>query len=295
MPTALFRLTFAACCLLLATPVLAITVTKVDVRVSGQGDDALADNVRSALALNEEVGKVLSARRLNYLLREAEAETRQALEPFGYYSPTITIQRSDRSMAEDVDDRDRDADKRDADAGGVALEAGAENDNVERDRRDRTLTVSIRVEPGTPVRIRDFVLSMDGAAERDASVQSALSAFVPRKGDVLDHTRYDASKADINRALAAHGYFDAKLPAHRVEVTRADFAADIDLRWTSGARFKLGEARFRRFDRVETHVKGTTDVVHFVAGVVKFGLKRCLATLQHFEFGDSLCGFREGV
>ncbi|MGV8922953.1 MAG: autotransporter assembly complex protein TamA [Thermomonas sp.] len=244
MPPFLLRLTIAACFVFAAMPAFAITVTKVQVKVIGpDNDDVLADNVRSALALNEEVGKDISARRLNYLLREAEAETREALEPFGYYSPTITIQRSDRSAAQDADDRDVDPDNGGSDADSDSPEAGAGN-GEKRARRDRTLTVSIHVDPGTPVRIRGFTLDMEGEAERDASVQSALSAFVPRKGDVLDHALYDNSKSKINRALGAHGYFDADLPAHRVEVTRADSAADIDLRWTSGKRFALGEATF---------------------------------------------------
>ncbi len=122
-------------------------------------------------------------------------------------------------------------------------EAGAGNGEKQA-RREHTLTVSIQVDPGKPVRIRDFNLGMTGEAERDTSVQSALSAFVPRKDDVLDHTLYESSKGKVNRALGAHGYFDADLPAHRVEVTRADLAADIDLRWTSGKRFALGEATF---------------------------------------------------
>lgn len=224
-------------------PAFAITVTKVEVKVSGSDNDALADNVRTALALNEEVGKDISARRLNYLLREAEAETREALEPFGYYSPTITIQRSDRSTAQDADGRDVDPDNGDADAETAAAESGASN-GERRARDERTLTVTIQVDPGAPARIRGFTLGMDGEAERDASVQAALSAFVPRNGDVLDHALYETSKSRINRALGAHGYFDADLPAHRVEVTRADAAADIDLRWSSGKRFSLGEATF---------------------------------------------------
>lgn len=224
-------------------PTFAITVTKVQVNVTGPDSEALEDNVRSALALNEEAGKNITARRLNYLLREAEAETREALEPFGYYSPTITIQRSDRSAAQDADDRDADPDNGDSNAGNDSPDAG---NGGQRARRERTLTVSIHVDPGTPVRIRDFSLGMTGEAERDASVQSALSAFVPRTGDVLDHTLYDTSKGNINRTLGAHGYFDADLPTHRVEVTRADFAADIDLQWASGKRFALGEATFNQ-------------------------------------------------
>ena len=258
MPPLIIRLTLATCCLLATVPALAITVTKVEVKVTGSDNDALADNVRSALALNEEVGKDISARRLNYLLREAEAEAREALEPFGYYSPTITIQRSDRSAPQDADNREADPDNGDSAVGESAdtdpdtgagatdgSEISAESAELRRQaRRERTLTVSINVAPGEPVHIRDFAVSMTGEAEQDASVQTALSAFLPRKGDVLDHTLYDASKSTVNRALGAHGYFDADLPAHRVEVTRADFSADIDLRWTSGQRFALGDATF---------------------------------------------------
>ena len=254
MPPALLRLTFAACCLLTAMPALAITVTRVEVKVTGPDKDALADNVRTALALNDAVGKDVSARRLNYLLREAEAETRDALEPFGYYSPTITIQRSDRAAAEDAESRDIDPDSEsesgiDEDGAtpndGTAVSA-ADKKAARKARRERTLTVTINIEPGKPVRIRDLTLGMAGEADRDASVQSALSAFVPRKGAVLDHTLYETSKAKVNRALADHGYFDADFAAHRVEVTRADFAADVDLRWTSGTRFKLGDATFKQ-------------------------------------------------
>ncbi|MDI1252329.1 autotransporter assembly complex family protein [Thermomonas sp.] len=247
MPPALLRLTvvrlsIAACCLVIAMPALAITVTRVEVKVTGADNERLADNVRTALSLNEAVGKDVSGRRLNYLLREAEAETREALQPFGYYSPTITIQRSDRSASEDADARDVDPDADDDVPAADNQDGNAKQ--LRQARRVRTLTVSIHVEPGKPVRIRGFTLGMDGEADHDASVQSALSAFVPRKGEVLNHTLYETSKGKVNRALATHGYFDADFAARRVEVTRADFAADIDLRWTSGKRFVLGEATF---------------------------------------------------
>ena len=53
MPPALLRLTFAALCLLTTMPALAITVTRVEVKVSGPDNDVLADNVRAALARAE--------------------------------------------------------------------------------------------------------------------------------------------------------------------------------------------------------------------------------------------------
>ena len=231
------RLLVALACCTAALPAAAITVTRVD--VSGLDDELMAENVRVSLALNDAIGKDPSARRLNYLLREAEAETREALEPFGYYSPTIVIQRSDRSVPEGTDDPSTAANARtataDADAGGNA---------DARQRGSRSLTVSIRIEPGKPVRVRGWNVGVEGDAGDERSVRAALDGFAPRQGEVLDHSLYEASKSKVSRTLAGHGYFDADFAAHRVEVTRADYAADIDLRWTSGARYALGEATF---------------------------------------------------
>ena len=231
------RLLVALACCTAALPAAAITVTRVD--VSCLDDELMAENVRVSLALNDAIGKDLSARRLNYLLREAEAETREALEPFGYYSPTIVIQRSDRSVPEGTDDPSTAANARtataDADAGGNA---------DARQRGSRSLTVSIRIEPGKPVRVRGWNVGVEGDAGDERSVRAALDGFAPRQGEVLDHSLYEASKSKVSRTLAGHGYFDADFAAHRVEVTRADYAADIDLRWTSGARYALGEATF---------------------------------------------------
>ncbi|RNF83916.1 autotransporter assembly complex protein TamA [Montanilutibacter psychrotolerans] len=69
----------------------AAQVERVDIRGL---DEAMTANVQVSLSLVDAIGKELSGRRLAYLMREAENETREALEPFGYYSPTITIERT---------------------------------------------------------------------------------------------------------------------------------------------------------------------------------------------------------
>ena len=193
------RLLVALACCTAALPAAAITVTRVD--VSGLDDELMAENVRVSLALNDAIGKDLSARRLNYLLREAEAETREALEPFGYYSPTIVIQRSDRSVPEGTDDPSTAANARtataDADAGGNA---------DARQRGSRSLTVSIRIEPGKPVRVRGWNVGVEGDAGDERSVRAALDGFAPRQGEVLDHSLYEASKSKVSRTLAGHGH-----------------------------------------------------------------------------------------
>ena len=233
------RLPLLLLCCAAALPAHAITVTRVD--IDGLTDPEMVQNVRVSLSLNDEIGKNLSGRRLGYLLREAEAETREALEPFGYYSPTITVQRSDRSAPVGAESGTRPA----------SAASGDDNADATREARgERELSVAIHVEPGEPVRVRGFNLGVDGAGADDKAVHAALDAFAPKPGAVLDHRLYESGKSQVSRALAAHGYFDADFSSHRVEVTRAEHAADIDLRWTSGERYLLGDASFTQTPKV---------------------------------------------
>ena len=86
------RLLVAAAVLFLsaAGPAKAVVVDSVE--IVGL-DEEMTENVRVSLALVDAIGKDVGFRRFSYMLREAEAQTREALEPFGFYSPTITVER----------------------------------------------------------------------------------------------------------------------------------------------------------------------------------------------------------
>lgn len=186
------------------------TVTAIDIRGL---DPAMTTNVRVSLSLQDSLGKPVSGRRLAYLLREADDETREALEPFGYYSPQITV-----------------TDTRTSVAGGAA--------------GDENVVVVIAVVLGEPVQVREQNIAILGDGNDDRYLRQDLHAFAPRKGAVFDHSVYETSKARISRRLAERGYFDADFSSRRVEVTRAQNAADIDLVWNSGERYDMGRTTF---------------------------------------------------
>ena len=194
------------CCLLLAPPAWSQTVRKVE--ITGVDEEA-ADNVRSALSLSDVLGRPVSERRLGWLLRNADDEAREALEPFGYYDPAIEVSnaRSGSGEAQQVD-------------------------------------VTIAIRAGEPVRVDSMTVEVGGEAAGIGVVSDAVAAFGPRPGEVFDHQRYEDGKGRIAGALASRGYFDAQALAQRVEVTRATRQADIDLRWDSGTRYALGEVTF---------------------------------------------------
>ncbi|MCD9007980.1 autotransporter assembly complex protein TamA [Luteimonas sp. XNQY3] len=170
-------------------------------------DEEMTENVRVSLGLQDAVGRDISGRRMGYLLREAERETRKALEPFGYYSPTIDVQ---------------------------------------RDREVDVLSVRVVVDPGQPVRVRNSDIAIIGEGGRDRYLARDIARFVPSEGAVFSHPDYDASRNQLSRRLTERGYFDAEFASRRVEVTRADFAADIDVVWNSGDRYNMGATTFEQ-------------------------------------------------
>ncbi len=184
------------------------TIDKVDIKGLDKGDDAaIIENIQESLSLYDTIGKEQGESRLEYLLSQAERQTRQALEPFGYYNPVI---------------------------------------KVEAPREDEHVRVLIHVDKGTPVTVRREHIDITGPAMYDQYLQDDLAAFKPRKGQRFEHTQYEASKITITRRLAERGYFDADYTQRQVQITRADNAADIDLTWDSGRRYNMGPVRSSR-------------------------------------------------
>ena len=199
MPTLPRVLAIAA--LLLSTAGVAHAATVKAVNIQGL-DEAKTANVRGALSVVDAIGDDLPGRRLAYLIREAEDETREALEPFGFYSPKIEITREGNG--------------------------------------DTGVTVTVNVTLDEPVRVRRADIAIIGDGSDDRYLNQDLAAFRPQTGDVFDHQLYEASKTRITRRLAERGYFDADFSSRRVEITRAQRAADIDLVWSSGGRYDMG-------------------------------------------------------
>lgn len=204
-----FRAVFLLLSFALACPAHARgTIDKVQISGLNRNSEAeMIENIEVSLSLYDALGKPQGESRLEYLLSQAERQTREALEPFGYYNPTIT---------------------------------------VDAPRDGETLQVNIHVDKGEPVRVRRSNIVITGPAEDDRYLSQDLADFRPRRGDVFDHTSYEASKVVITRRLTERGYFDADFTQRQVSVTRAENAADIDLSWDSGARYDMGPTRFHQ-------------------------------------------------
>ena len=168
-------------------------------------EGSLRDAALAGIEASQYATRDVTAAQAHRLYEHAGAQIRSALEPYGYYHTEVT---------------------------GELRENGAD------------YVAALHVSAGEPVRIATLDIRLDGDADGQAPVQKAIAAFVPAKGQPLDHALYEKSKAGVQAALFGSGYLEAELVGHRVEVSRAANTADIHLEWKVGARFRLGKTVF---------------------------------------------------
>jgi translocation and assembly module TamA len=162
---------------------------------------------RNNLELQQYVDRSLSPSQANRLLAKANEEIAAALQPYGYYH--------------------------------VEVESDLARGAQEGDYR-----ATFRVRLGEPVTIANARIAVEGSASELPQIQRAIGAFHPRVGERLEHGVYEASKASITNQLLSLGFFDVKAETHRVAVLRSARSADIDLKWTSGERYRFGDVSF---------------------------------------------------
>jgi translocation and assembly module TamA len=181
-----------------------VWAAQVEIRLEGL-EKTLEENVRASLELQNYVGREVSAAQVRRIFRRSEPQLRRALEPFGYYNPEIS---SDLSRDKDV------------------------------------FRATFRVQPGVPTTIRQRQVRVLGEGADEPEVRSAIEAFRPSVGERLVHGTYESSKEQIESALLSLGYLDMKALSHRVEVTRQQNSADINLQYESGGRYRFGDVSF---------------------------------------------------
>ncbi|MEM1092112.1 MAG: outer membrane protein assembly factor [Pseudomonadota bacterium] len=98
--------------------------------------------------------------------------------------------------------------------------------------------VRVQVEPGEPVRVTSVAIRF-----QDADVSPTVT-FPLAAGAVFDHQSYETGKQAIAAWLLAQGYLASELITHEVRVHRQRRAAEIELTWRPGPRYRFGEVRF---------------------------------------------------
>jgi translocation and assembly module TamA len=163
------------------------------------------DNVETRLQIRQQAGrKDLDQALVERLHEQAPGDIREALQPFGYYSPVIQ-----------------------ADLGGQAP-----------DWRAR-----YQIELGPPTRIGTVDVQLQGEGAGQEAFESALRRIKRRlqEDDRLQHADYEAAKTALADAAYAGGYLDAHWVTSELRVNPDARRADIVLQLDTGPRYYFGK------------------------------------------------------
>jgi translocation and assembly module TamA len=163
----------------------------------------IADNVRTFLSLTRyaERGDV-DAEVMSRLQRRIVAETREALQPLGYYEPEVTYE---------------------------VHPAGPD------------WRVVIRIKPGRPVRLSEVLIDATGPGADERAIREVVQAGLLKPGLRLNHGVYERVKGDLVRVAKNEGYLDARLSRHELVIDRNERRANVALQLETGERYRYGE------------------------------------------------------
>lgn len=105
--------------------------------------------------------------------------------------------------------------------------------------------VKVSVTPNEPVLVKEHNVEFSGAGANQAQFQ--VISVLPDQdvGDIFNHGAYETTKTRITDAASNNGYFDSYWRLHDVKVAQPQNTADINLRYETGERYKLGDVEFR--------------------------------------------------
>lgn len=109
------------------------------------------------------------------------------------------------------------------------------------------LRVHVRVRE--PVRLRTVDIRVEG----EATGMDAFRVRDPRlkPGEQLHHGAYDEIKSALQQQGLRYGFFAGKFTRHRLLVDPAAGAADIELHYDSGPRYRLGAVEFAEAGKID--------------------------------------------
>ena len=112
---------------------------------------------------------------------------------------------------------------------------------IDLQRTEPKWRLSIVVNAGEPVRVRDINIQILGAAANDDNFTRLTSDIGFSSGDVLHHGRFESFRENVLSLGQRRGYLRGEIVASRIEVQVEAGTADVMLWYDSGPRLRFGE------------------------------------------------------
>lgn len=197
-------------CLLLTSllgPCSADAHPQLNITIDGDITESQRQNVRSFLSLARVADtEQLSETMLQRLYGKAAKEAAKALEPFGYYAPSITLSKNRSPQG--------------------------------------IWQVTLTLQTGEPVVISEIDITVSGEGRDDTLLRAAIQDFPLGRGAIFDHRLYEKGKDQLVAIALDNGYQRAVFRSSRVAVSKKHRTAAIHLELVTGLRYLIGPLRF---------------------------------------------------
>ncbi len=193
--------------LVLSTTTALAQAARVRVEITGVSGELLR-NARAVVSIRNaaRTGDVAVAR-IEQLHARAIDEIALALQPFGYYQPTISSQ---------------------------------------LDTTRSTWVARYDVDPGPALLLSHVSVRVLGEGESDTTLQAATAEFPLSAGDTLRHAQYEQGKLNLASVVAERGYLDAAFDTAQIRVDLEAHTAQIVLQLSTGSRYYFGPVTFNQ-------------------------------------------------
>ncbi|HEY2591206.1 MAG TPA: POTRA domain-containing protein, partial [Steroidobacteraceae bacterium] len=177
----------------------------IDIRgVEGE----ISKNVSAYLSLTRYKDRDVDPALMRRLHDRIDREVHDALQPFGYYRPTVT--------------------------------------STVIQRPKGAWSVVIQIDAGPPVIVQQVDVEVTGPGADDPQFRRILDRPRLRRGERLRHAAYDAMKSDLQLVAATHGYLDARMTRSELRVDPGSGTASAYLVMATGVRYRFGETRIEQ-------------------------------------------------
>ncbi len=117
---------------------------------------------------------------------------------------------------------------------------GYYNPKIEFDITENSQEITVNVKPGPPTLVELVDIQITGEAAKDEDFIKLIRTSPIQKGQVLNHSHYDAIKSNIRNLALQKGYFEGEYTLSRLEVVPELNQAYVRLYYRSGIRYAFG-------------------------------------------------------
>ncbi|KTF09644.1 autotransporter assembly complex protein TamA [Pseudoalteromonas sp. 10-33] len=124
---------------------------------------------------------------------------------------------------------------------------------VEFNKDDSELVV--KIERGPATRIDGINITLNGEGKSDTQLQTLIKNTNLKQGEVLNHGKYESAYKKIESMLLERGYFDAKWPARKLEVSIKKNSAVVTFVINTGVRYQYGSIEITSDTPAEKYIR----------------------------------------